>query len=408
MTTTVWTTERVDLNSASGTALKAAVRFWSAVILLGQLLFAFEVASFYGMAALRGASARAWSKHVTHGYVPGDFLGNFVVFMHIASAPIIILAGLIQLFPQIRERAPWLHRWNGRLYIMTAFTISLAGLYMTWIRGSVGDLSQHIGSTLMAVLILLFAGMAFRYALKRDFKTHRRWALRLYLVVSASLFIRAGIFLSFVLNKGPFGFDPATFSGPFLTFMSFAQYLIPLAVLEIYLRVKDRGRVSRQFAMAAGLFVLTIGMAVGISVVTMVVFVPSIKKAFDGRKSIEATLSTTMASGGVDAAIAQYRALKAGAPSAYNFEEGELNTLGYELIHAKKVKEAVRIFQLNVDAYPKSSNTYDSLGEAYLDDGNRPLAITNFRRAITLNPKNYSAIGWLRKLNAPKSARLIQ
>src|SRR3979490_2041129 len=103
MTTTVWTTDRVDLSSASGTALKAAARFWAAVILLGQLLFAFEVASFYGMAALRGASARAWSKHITHGYVPGDYLGNFVVFMHLASAPIIIFAGLIQLFPQIRE-----------------------------------------------------------------------------------------------------------------------------------------------------------------------------------------------------------------------------------------------------------------------------------------------------------------
>jgi tetratricopeptide (TPR) repeat protein len=358
------------------------------------------------MAALRGASARAWSKHITHGYVPGDFLGNVAVIMHLASAPIIILAGLIQLFPQIRERAPWLHRWNGRLYIMTAFTISLAGLYMTWVRGSVGDLSQHIGSTLMAVLIMLFAGMAFRYALARDFKTHRRWALRLYLVVSASLFIRAGIFLSFVMNKGPFGFDPATFSGPFLTFMSFAQYLIPLAVLELYLRVQDRGGVSRRFAMAAGLFALTIGMAIGISAVTMVVFVPGIKKAFDNRRSIEATLSTTIASSGVDAAISQYHSLKAAAPAIYNFEEGELNTLGYELIQAKKFKEAVRIFQLNVDAYPKSSNTYDSLGEAYLDDGNRPLAIANFRRALALNPKNYSAIGWLRKLTAPQSAGL--
>ncbi|MGH9423445.1 MAG: DUF2306 domain-containing protein, partial [Thermoanaerobaculia bacterium] len=158
------------------TALRVAVRFWSAVIVLGQLAFAFSAASFYGMATLRGAGARAWSKHITHGYVPGDFLGNFAVIMHLASAPIIILAGLIQLFPQIRERMPSVHRWNGRLYIMTAFTISLAGLYMTWVRGSVGDLSQHIGSTLMAVLIMLFGGMAARSAIARDFKTHRRWA----------------------------------------------------------------------------------------------------------------------------------------------------------------------------------------------------------------------------------------
>jgi tetratricopeptide (TPR) repeat protein len=60
---------------------------------------------------------------------------------------------------------------------------------------------------------------------------------------------------------------------------------------------------------------------------------------------------------------------------------------------------------LNAGAYPKSSNAYDSLGEAYLDDGNRPLAIANFRRALALNQKNYSAIGHLRKLTAPQLAR---
>ncbi len=54
----------------------------------------------------------------------------------------------------------------------------------------------------MAALIMLCAAMALRSALARDFKTHRRWALRLYLVVSASLFIRAVLFLSLFLNRG--------------------------------------------------------------------------------------------------------------------------------------------------------------------------------------------------------------
>ena len=106
MTTTVWTTDRVDLNSAAGTALKAAVRFWSAVIVLGQLVFAFEVASFYGMATLRGTAAQALRKHITHGWIPGDFLGNFAIILHLSSAPIIILAGLIQLFRKSASVCP--------------------------------------------------------------------------------------------------------------------------------------------------------------------------------------------------------------------------------------------------------------------------------------------------------------
>jgi tetratricopeptide (TPR) repeat protein len=392
---------RHSLQNFANTALKSAVRFWFVITVIGQLVFAFTVASFYGIAALRGDSQQAWSKSITHGYAVGDTMGNFAVATHLFSAVVVILAGTIQLIPQIRERAPLFHRWNGRLYIVTAFTISIAGLYMVWIRGSVGDLSQHLGSTLMAVLIMLCAAMALRYALARDFKTHRRWALRLYLVVSASLFIRAGIFLSLFLNHGPFGFDPITFTGPFLTFISFAQYLVPLAVLEIYLRTKDRAGVPGRLTMAAGLLVLTVALGVGVFAVTMGIWVPSIKKAYDSRKSIEQALSATIASSGIDEAAKQYHAFKAAAPATYNFDEDELNTLGYQLIHAKKFKEAIRILQLNVEAYPQSSNTYDSLAEAYMNDGNRPQAIANYQKSLQLNPKNRGAAQMLQKLNRP-------
>ncbi|HEY6306971.1 MAG TPA: DUF2306 domain-containing protein [Candidatus Angelobacter sp.] len=318
-------------------------------------------------------------------------MGNFAVAMHLFSAVLVNVSGALQLIPQIRTRFRAFHRWNGRIYILAVFIISLAGLYMTWIRSSVGDLPQHLGSSLMAVLIMLCAAMALRYALARDFKTHRPWALRLYIVVSASLFIRATFFLAIVLNRGPFGFDPVTLSGPFLTFMTFAQYLVPLAVLEIYLRVQGRGGAPGRFAMAAGLFVLTVALGAGIFVVTMGIWLPQIKKAYDNRKSIAETLSATIASSGIDQAAKQYLDLKAARPATYNFDESELNNLGYELLQAKRFKEAIRIFQLNVEAYPQSSNTYDSLGEAYMDDGNRGQAIANYQKSLELNPKNRDA-----------------
>ncbi len=72
-------------------------------------------------------------------------MGNLAVVMHVASAVIIMLAGAVQLVPQVRNRFPVFHRWNGRIYMLTAVTLSMAGLYMTWIRGSVGDLSRTPG-----------------------------------------------------------------------------------------------------------------------------------------------------------------------------------------------------------------------------------------------------------------------
>lgn len=390
---------RLDIDSVASSTLKAAARFWFVVAVAGQFVFAFAVASFYGLTALRG-DYHGWGKFITHGHVSGDSAGNFAVAMHIASAVVVMFAGALQLVPQVRSRFPVFHRWNGRIYMLTAVTLSIAGLYMTWIRGSIGDDSQRVGSTFNAIAIWLCAGMALRHAIARDFRTHRRWALRLFLVASAAYFYRIAFFLTLLIFKGPVGFDPTTFTGPFPTIMSFAQFLFPLAVLEIYLRAQDNAGALRRLATASLLFVVTLGMAGGIFAVTMAVWVPDVKAAFDSRISIADTLSSTIASRGVDDAVQQYRLLKAAKPVAYNFDEGELNTLGYQLIKKKKFDQAVRMFQLNVDAYPRSSNAYDSLGEAYADDGNNSQAIASYRKAVQLNPNNRNSLVALQKLDA--------
>jgi len=403
MSTAVWT-NRLELSSVADAALRAAVRFWFVVALLGQLVFAFAITSFYGLTAARG-DWQGWTRFMPHGYMPGKSMGNGVAAMHVFSAAIIIVAGTLQLIPQIRNRFPVFHRWLGRIYVVTAFTLSGAGLYLLWMRGTVGDFSQHVGSTLNAVLIMVCAVMALRYALARDFKTHRRWALRLYQVVSASLFIRAGIFLSGLLNHGPWGFDPVTFTGPFLTFISFAQYLVPLGVLELYLRAQERPGAVLRMGVAVLLFVLTIAMGAGIVGVAVAAWIPQVKAAYDSRKSVSQILSATIASGGIDEAVKQYHALKAGPNGGYNFDEDELNTLGYQLIRVKKFKEAILIFQLNVGAYPQSGNVYDSLAEGYMDDGDKALAIANYEKSLEVNPKNRNGMLMLEKLGVDESRR---
>src|SRR5260370_4266447 len=83
----------------------------------------------------------------------------------------------------------------------------------------------------------------------------------------------------------------------------------------------------------AGLvFVLTLLMLGGLLAVGMAIWVPQVKAGSDPRKSIAETLSATIASSGLDAAVKQYHDLKAAAPGTYNFDEGQLNGLGYRLI----------------------------------------------------------------------------
>ena len=78
--------------------------------------------------------------------------------------------------------------------------------------------------------------------------------------------------------------------------------------------------------------------------------------------------------------------------------ENALNTAGYELLAMKDFEKAIEIFILNTKYYPQSWNTYDSLGEAYLKNGNTALAIENYEKSVALNPKNLVGIEVLKKL----------
>jgi len=392
-------TPRLELDSFAESALKAAAKFWFVLAVAGQFVFAFAIASFYGMTALHGG-IQAWNKVLVVQYTAGATMGNAAIVGHILFGTLISIAGAFQIIPQIRNRFPVFHRWNGRLYLLAAFTQGVTGLYMTLFSKRIQFSGmQRFPISLSGVLLVLFAVLALRYAMARDFKTHRRWALRLFLVGSGSWFFRVGFSLT-VLLFGPIGFDATTFGGPLPVFWTYAEYLLPLAVLELYFRAQDRPGMIRRMATAALLFVLTLGMGAGIFGAAAAQWASRVKTAFDSRISIADTLGATISSRGIDAAANQYHELKSAASNSYNFEESELNNLGYQLLRSNKLQDAIRIFQLNVETYPQSSNVYNSLGEAYMDTGDKPLAIANYQKSLQLNPKNHNAEKILQKLNA--------
>ena len=254
---------RLRTTRVAGTALKATAVFWFLMAVIGQWAFVYYMAAFYGGAAVQGDLER-WSEATIHGYVAGDTIGNVAFAMHIVLGVVVTFGGSLQLVPRLRDRAPLFHRWNGRIYLLAVFAVAIDGLYLVYVRGIVGGVGSNIAISINAVLMMLFGAMALRHALARDFATHRRWALRLFLTVNGVWFFRVGMMFWILVNRGPVGFDPETFTGPFITLWGFGQYLLPLAVLEIYLRVKERPGAPGRFAMAGGLFVLTLAMGVGI------------------------------------------------------------------------------------------------------------------------------------------------
>ena len=75
-----------------------------------------------------------------------------------------------------------------------------------------------------------------------------------------------------------------------------------------------------------------------------------------------------------------------------------MNRLGYTLLGLGDVAGAVRIFELNAQQYPESSNVFDSLGEAYNRANRRDDARRAYLRAVELDPANANARAMLEKL----------
>lgn len=236
---------------------------WFAVTLLGQWLFCLYVVAYYGGFIWDGGIRGLADSHLPKAHVPGDPVGNLAVAAHLLLAAIILGVGPLQLVPAIRRRMPAFHRWNGRAYLCVACIASISGLYMAWIRGGVGDFWMHAGISLNAAFIVLFAIATLYFARMRQVRVHRRWALRLFMAASGVWFARVGLWLWVFLTDGA-GIDFQSFTGPFLVFLNFAQFLVPLAVLEVYFRALDRGDAAARLTVGLMLLVLTLLMSLGI------------------------------------------------------------------------------------------------------------------------------------------------
>lgn len=237
-------------------ALAAAARLWFVTALFGQWAFLYYISTFYVATTLRGDWA-AWSRNtrLLNGYVYGDTAGNIAFAAHVLLAAIVTLGGALQLVPQIRERVVAVHRWNGRLFLTTAIVAALSGLYMIWVRGSRANFVAGLATSGDALLIIGCAATAWRFALRREITTHRRWALRAWIVANGIWFQRIGIFGWIVANPSAPGMTKH-FDGWFDIVWEFGCYLLPLAVLELYLRAKENAGARGRYAMAGVLITL--------------------------------------------------------------------------------------------------------------------------------------------------------
>ncbi|MEO0465530.1 MAG: DUF2306 domain-containing protein [Pseudomonadota bacterium] len=236
---------------------------WFVITAAGQLAFIAFIVGFYGPSTFSGNFAEWNEKPLIDGHIEGDTAGNAMFAMHVTIATVMTLSGLLQLTPQIRNRAPAFHRATGKVFLVTACFLALGGFWLVFVRGTQLSTISAIATSLDGALILIFAGMTVRYALQRRIAIHQVWAMRLFMVANGVWFLRVMMMAWIILAQGPVGMN-RTLSGPTDIALSFGCYLIPLAIYEIYRRAGESGSARVKVA-AAGLVFTSAGItAIGV------------------------------------------------------------------------------------------------------------------------------------------------
>lgn len=109
-------------------------------------------------------------------------------------------------------------------------------------------------------------------------------------------------------------------------------------------------------------------------------------------------LKNSIENEGIEIAKRTYWELKENQTDKYDFGENQLNGLGYSYLAKGELKKAIAVFKLNTEAFPKSSNVFDSYGEALMKNNENEKAIESYKKSVEINYGNTNGIAMLKKL----------
>jgi glyoxylase-like metal-dependent hydrolase (beta-lactamase superfamily II) len=121
-------------------------------------------------------------------------------------------------------------------------------------------------------------------------------------------------------------------------------------------------------------------------------------------KSASEEIEGVLLRSGIAAARARFQEIRTQLSNKYYVDEREFNALGYKLLrNENKAREAVAVFEMNVEAFPQSWNVWDSLAEAYMWGlSNKEKAEEFYQKSLDLNPGSQSAKDNLSQIRGDK------
>ncbi len=113
-------------------------------------------------------------------------------------------------------------------------------------------------------------------------------------------------------------------------------------------------------------------------------------------------------SGNVEAVVEIYDKFTALDPDLVLFPEANMNFAGYRLLQQGRAAEAVTLFKMNAETYPRSANCWDSLAEAYMATGENELALECVERVLETLPGDANLTPELRQALETNAERYME
>lgn len=211
---------------------------WSAALLfttswISGLVFAAYIVAFFGGVLLAGAGER-WNESLPGLYDRASPMAIVAIGVHLVAGAVLLLLGPVQFIGRLRRSVPALHRWLGRLYVVSAALAGVGGLGFILAKGTVGGPVMDIGFALYGALMVMCAGLAFFHARARRVTQHRAWAIRLFALTVGSWLYRMEYGAWFLVAGG--AGTGRGFTGWFDMVMAFFFYIPNLIVAEHVIR----------------------------------------------------------------------------------------------------------------------------------------------------------------------------
>ncbi len=132
-------------------------------------------------------------------YSSGYFLGFYA---HIASAPIALLCGTLQISNSLRNRWPRVHRRLGKTYVVLVLFFAAPGGAIMSTR-ALGGLPSIVCFALISTAAWVFTWKAWRAAREGRYAEHGRWMCRSYLMMCSAIMLRLIHYLMQGLDLDP-------------------------------------------------------------------------------------------------------------------------------------------------------------------------------------------------------------